>query len=565
MKTSPLAARRLIVVALALVAVPVTLPAAGTPAVRPMYYKPAERVSTGAPPLEADLCVYTANAAGVIAAVHARSLGLSVVLLNPAWHVGGLTTGGLSFTDLGNKAAIGGRSRAFYRALGRHYGKPEEWNFEPHVAERTLEAMLREAGVQPLHGHYVDRVLTEPPAAGGAPRIREIVTTSGLRVRAAYVIDCSYEGDLMARAGVGFTIGRERNGQYGEAYNGQQIHAAHQFSSPVDPYVRPGDPASGRLWGIDSDDTFIPGRADHRVQAYNFRVCMTKRTDNRVPFPKPAGYDRARYELLARLLATGWRAVFAKFDRIQGDKTDTNNHGPFSTDYIGGSWRWPAADYLEREQIFQDHVTYQQGYHWFLANDPAVPEAIRQAYAEWGLARDEFTDSGNWPRQLYIREARRMVADAVMTERHCLGRLTAEDPIGMGAYQMDSHNVRRLVHAGIVLNEGDVQVKLPRPYGISYRSIVPKRTECANLLVPVAVSASHIAFGSIRMEPVFMILAESAATAAAHAFRAGRIAVQDVDYPALRARLLEQGQVLTLDSAILNTSGNEALAPTAAR
>jgi len=318
---------------------------------RATYYRPAPAVASDTPPLEADLCIYTANAAGVIAAVQARAMGLSVILLNPAWHVGGLTTGGLSFTDLGNKAAIGGRARAFYRTLGQHYGKAEEWNFEPHVAERTLNTMLRDAGVEPRHGHYVDRVSVSADS-GSAPRIREIVTTSGLRVRAAYFMDCSYEGDLMARAGVTYTVGRERNGQYGEWYNGQQIHSSHQFRSKVDPYVRPGDPTSGLLPGIDPDDTFIPGTADHRVQAYNFRVTMTNRPENRVPFPKPTGYDRSRYELLARLLATGWKDVFAKFDAIQGGKTDTNNHGPFSTDYIGGSWRWPDAGYPDARADF---------------------------------------------------------------------------------------------------------------------------------------------------------------------------------------------------------------------
>lgn len=526
------------------------------------YYRPAPASAPTTEPLEAQVCIYTANAAGVVAAVQARAMGLSVVLLNPAWHVGGLTTGGLSFTDLGNKAAIGGRAREFYRALGRHYGKAEEWNFEPHVAERTLHAMLRDAGVEPRHGQYVDRVTLET-AAGPGPRIREITTTSGLRVRARYFIDCSYEGDLMARAGVSYTVGREPNRQYGEKYNGQQIHASHQFATKVDPYVRPGDPASGLLPGIDPDDTFIPGAGDHRVQAYNFRVAMTMRPDLRVPFPKPAGYDRSRYELLARVLATGWKDVFHKFDAIQGGKTDTNNHGPFSTDYIGGNWRWPNAGYEERERIFQDHVNYQQGYHWFMANDPAVPESIRTAYAQWGLARDEFTDTGHWPRQLYIREGRRMVGDVVMTERHCLGRAKVDDPIGMGAYQMDSHNIRRIVHAGMVLNEGDVQVGLPRPYGISYRAIVPRRGEAANLFVPVAVSASHIAFGSIRMEPVFMILAESAATAAALALEANETAVQDLAYAQLQARLLAQKQVLEVDMSVLNSGGNESLVPAA--
>jgi hypothetical protein len=530
---------------------PVALMGAG----RPSYYQPAPPQSGQI--LEADVCIYGANAAGVVAALQAHAMGASVVLLNPANHVGGLTTGGLSYTDLGNKAAIGGLARAFYRALGARYGKDEEWNFEPHVAEDQLKAWLREAGVTVQHGQYVDRVVMEADTL----RIQDILTTSGLRVRAAYFIDCSYEGDLMARAGVSHMVGREANREYGEKYNGQQIHASHQFGMKIDPYRIPGDPASGLVPGIDPDDTFIPGSADRRLQAYNFRVCMTQRADIRVPFPKPDRYERGRYELLARLLAAGSTHVFGKFDAIQSGKTDTNNHGPFSTDHIGANWRWPEAGYEERERIFQDHVDYQQGYHWFLCHDPAVPEAVRTRYASWGLAADEFVDTGNWPRQLYIREARRMKADVVMHERHCIGRVVVDDPVGMGAYQMDSHNVRRLVHAGMVLNEGDVQAGLAAPYGISYRAIVPRRGECANLLVPVCVSSTHIAFGSIRMEPVFMILGQSAATAAAQALQAGRIAVQDVPYPALRERLLADGQVLAVGAHVVNATGNEPLAP----
>jgi len=517
----------------------------------PCYYRPAPPVGGDAPPRAADLCIYGANAAGIVAAVQARQLGLSVVLLDPASELGGLTTGGLSFTDLGNQDAIGGLAREFYRRVGAHYGAEIEWAFEPHVATRVLEGWLREVGVTVEAGQYVASARCEPDAVG-APRLAELATTSGLRVRAAYFLDCSYEGDLMAAAGVSFTWGRESRATYNEVFNGQQIHASHQFNVAIDPYVRPGDPASGLLPGIDADSVFIPGAADRRVQAYNFRVCLTKRAGNRVPFPRPAGYRRDRYELLARVLAAGWNEVFQKFDRLRGEKTDTNNHGPVSTDFIGQNWDWPTGDYATRERLFQAHVDYQQGYHWFMANDAAVPAPIRATYAEWGLAADEFSSTGHWPHQLYVREARRLVGGLVMTSAHCLSRERVDDVVALGAYQMDSHNCRRLVHEGCVLNEGDVQVKLPKPYGISYRAIVPRTGECANLLVPVCASASHIAYGSLRMEPVFMALAQSAALAAALALRRGRCAVQDVPYAELKPQLERAGQIVTWDPTRLN-------------
>lgn len=509
----------------------------------PSYHRPA------APTTEirdADLCIYGASAAGIVAAVQARRLGLSVILLNPSWRVGGLTSCGLSYTDFGNKDAIGGLAREFYRRVGAHYGKDEEWCFEPHVAEMVLQRWLGEHAIEPLHGHYV----AEASRRNG--RIAELATTSGLRARAAYFIDCSYEGDLMAAAGVPHRVGRESQETHGESYNGQQVHATHQFHRRVDPYVRPGDPASGLLFGIDPDPAFLPGAGDRRVQAYNFRVCLTKRPDLRVPFSRPDGYDRGAYELLARYFAAGAQETFAKFDRIQNGKTDTNNHGAFSTDFIGQNWGWPEANYDERERLFQAHLRYQMGYHWFMANDPAVPEPIRTAYAEWGLAADEFPDSRHWPPQLYVREARRLAGEAVMTERHCFSAAIADDPIGLAAYTMDSHNCRRFVHDGIVLNEGNVEVKLPRPFGIAYRAIVPRRGACDNLLVPVCLSASHIAYGSIRMEPVFMVLAQSAATAAALALRAGRGAVADVPYRDLRLQMDRDGQVVSWNPSVLH-------------
>ena len=516
----------------------------------PSYFQPAPRREEPAP-RRAQVCIYGANAAGVMAAVQARRCGMTVVVLNPSGTIGGLTTAGLGWTDLGNRDAVGGLAREFYQRLGAHYGREEAWTFEPHVARRVLEEFLDEAGVPVESGQYLESVRCEPDDRG-CPRIKELTTTSELRVRADYYIDCSYEGDLMAAAKVSFTVGRESRSQYNEPYNGQQIHAGHQFPAAVDPYVRPGDPASGLLPGIDADPGFIPGAADRRIQAYNFRVCMTNRAELRLPFPRPENYRRDNYELLARALAAGWSEVFQKFDRITTDKTDTNNHGPVSTDYIGQNWAWPEGDYRTREKIFQAHVDYQQGYHWFMCHDAAVPEHYRRAYAEWGLPTDEFPQSGHWPHQLYIREARRMVAGTVMTSAHCLSREFVDDPVGLGAYQMDSHHCRRLVHAGCVLNEGDVQVKLPKPYGISYRAIVPRENECANLVVPVCASASHIAYGSIRMEPVFMVLAQSASIAIALAHANNRSAVQTVAYPELKRRLEGVNQVVSWDPTRLN-------------
>lgn len=517
---------------------------------QPIYYRPAPLLEESAP-RRVQVCIYGANAAGIMAAVQASRCGMTVALLNPAGIIGGLTTAGLGWTDLGNRDAVGGLAREFYQRLGAHYGRDEAWTFEPQVARRVLETFLREAGIPVDHGQYLESVHCEPDAAG-CPRIKQLTTTSGLRVSADYYIDCSYEGDLMAAAKVSFTVGRESRFQYNEPYNGQQIHAGHQFPAAVDPYIRPGDPASGLLPGIDPDDRFLPGAADRRIQAYNFRVCMTNRADLRIPFFRPENYRRENYELLARALAAGWSEVFQKFDRITADKTDTNNHGPVSTDYIGQNWAWPEGDYRSRERIFQAHVSYQQGYHWFMCHDAAVPEPYRTGYAQWGLPVDEFPDSAHWPHQLYIREARRMVASVVMTSAHCLSREFVEDPVGLGAYQMDSHHCRRIVHAGYVLNEGDVQVKLPKPYGISYRAIVPRENECANLVVPVCASASHIAYGSIRMEPVFMVLAQSASIAIALAHARHHATVQSVPYAELKRKLELANQVVSWDPTRLN-------------
>ena len=487
--------------------------------------------------LAVDVCIYGGTSAGVIAAVTAARAGRSVVLVAPETHLGGLTTGGLTNTDIGNKAAIGGISREFYRRVGQKYGADEEWRFEPKVAEAVYSEMIREAGVPVRSRHFLRSVSKE------GERLVSLTTERGLSVRARVFIDATYEGDLMARAGVAYHVGRESNSVYGETLNGVQVRDKHQFETRVSPYVIEDDPASGLLPGIDPALLDAPGAGDKRIQAYNFRMTLTTVPENRIPFPRPEGYDRGQYRLLARYLKTGWNEVFRKFDPIRGDKVDTNNHGAVSTDYIGMNHDYPEASYAGRERIFRKHVVYQQGLMWFLANDPAVPEPIRTRMSRWGLCRDEFADTGGWPRQLYVREARRMISDYVMTEHNCRGTRKVDDGIGLAAYTMDSHNCRRFVRDGRVMNEGDVQVGGHPPYPISYRSITPKRGECENLLVPVCLAASHIAYGSIRMEPVFMILAQSAAAAAGLALEGDGI-VQNIDVPKLRAKLLDEGQIL---------------------
>ena len=492
-----------------------------------------------------DIVIYGGTSAGVVAAVQAAAMGKSVAVLEPGKHLGGLTAGGLGFTDIGNKAAIGGLSHAFYQRLGRHYGKPEVWTFEPGVAERTFNAMLEDARVPVHFGERLTTVRKE-----GA-RITEITTQKGGIYRAKMFIDATYEGDLMAKAGIAYFVGREANSVYGETLDGiRGATPQHQFIVPVDPYLKPGDPASGLLPLVQPAAFGVPGAGDQAVQAYNLRLCLTKNPANRRPIDPPANYDPARYELLGRYfdaLAAAHKRVtlksFLKIDLVTADKTDVNNNGAISTDDIGVNYDYPDADEAGRERIFQEHLDYTKGLLTYLATSPRVPPNVRAAMQPWGLCRDEFSDTGGWPHQLYVREARRMLGGYVMTEKNCRHVEIVSDSIGLAAYNMDSHNCRRLVRDGHVANEGDVQVPPMRPYPISYRAIAPKRTECENLLVPVCLSASHIAYGSIRMEPVFMILGQSAATAAALAMN-DHLAVQDVPYAKLRERLLKDGQIL---------------------
>ena len=489
----------------------------------------------------ADIIIYGGTSAAVTAAVEAKRSGKSVIVVSPDIHLGGLTSGGLGYTDTGDKSVIGGLARDFYHRLWLHYNSEEAWPwqkkeeygnkgqgtpamdgenrtmwiFEPHVAEQVFEDLIQENQIRVDRDEWLERENGVEMKDG---KIVSITTLSGKKYSGKIFLDATYEGDLMASAGVSYHVGREGEEVYGEEWNGVQtgvLHHGHYFKSDISPYVVPGDPSSGIVPRVSSEDPGEKHSGDDKIQAYCFRTCMTDHEPNRLPFPKPEGYDPEQYELLGRVFDTGWDGWFNKFDAIPNHKTDTNNHGPFSSDNIGMNYEYPEASYEKRKEIVAEHEQYQKGLYWFVANDPRVPENIRSEMSKWGLARDEFTDNGNWPHQIYVREARRMVGDYVMTENELLKRRPTPEPIGMGSYTMDSHNVQRYIKEdGFVQNEGDIGVSTNGPYSIAYGALTPREEECKNLLVPVCVSSSHIAFGSIRMEPVFMILGQSAAAAA---------------------------------------------------
>ncbi|MDD4869745.1 MAG: FAD-dependent oxidoreductase [Kiritimatiellae bacterium] len=534
----------------------------------------------------ADVVIYGGTCAGVTAAVQAQKMGRSAVIVSPDRHLGGLSSGGLGATDSGNKKVIGGLAREFYHRIWNHYQEPEAWRwqkpekypgrngtadkpetatddtrrtmwtFEPHVAEAIFDNWVQIAKTPVYRDHWLDREKGVKVVDG---QVQSITTLCGKKFVGKVYIDATYEGDLMAAAGISYHVGRESNAVYGEKSNGVQKNNKtrhHRFlgckccggNSKISPYRVPDDPKSGLLPLISSEPTGEEGEGDKRVQAYCFRVCMSNNPENRIPFPKPKGYDAGQYELLLRTLLAGNRAL-GIFSNMPNCKTDTNNRGPFSSDNIGRNYDYPDASYERRHEIIEQHKQYQQGLYYFLGNDPRVPEDVRKTFTKWGLAKDEFVESGNWPHQLYIREARRMIGSFVMTENELRFKKPVPQPIGMGSYGMDSHNVQRYVTTeGYVENEGDVETGIPA-YRIAYGSIVPKISECKNLLVPVCVSSSHIAYGSIRMEPVFMILGQSASTAAILALeqaekKAEPVSVQSVDYTRLRERLLADGQVL---------------------
>ena len=490
-----------------------------------------------------DICVYGGTSAGVITAYTAQKMHKKVILIEPGHRLGGLSSGGLGYTDIGNKYAIKGLSLDFYRRVGRLYGSFEQWIFEPHVAEDVFLQYVKAAGFQVLYGYRIVgadkegreiksvRLEAAAGGAGGGGALRV--------VRAKEFIDCSYEGDLMAKAGVSYVVGREGNSVYGETYDGVQMRDKHQFPDGVDPYKVAGDASSGLLYGISGAALDALGAGDRKVQSYNYRICLTNDPANRIAITQPERYDASRYGLLVRYLAKKpsnnlWG--FLKFDLLPNHKTDINNNGPFSTDMIGNSYDYPDGDYAVRQRIIQEHIDYTKGLLYFIGHDPQMPERLRQEMLEWGYPKDEYVDNDHWTPQLYVREARRMVGAYVMTQANCEGRVKVEDGIGLAAYTMDSHNCQRVVVNGMVKNEGDVQIGGFPPYPIAYRAIVPRKEECSNLVVPVCLSASHIAYGSIRMEPVFMELGQSAAIAAGLAIDK-HVAIQDVDAAGIRALL----------------------------
>ena len=539
-----------------------------------------------------DVIIYGGTSAGIASAIQTSRMGKSVVLIEPTNRLGGLTTGGLGQTDIGNKHVIGGISREFYQNIRKHYNNPKNWKwqkreeymsdgqsrtekgedamwtFEPSAALKVYEQMLNREKVEIVYGERLNRKTGVLKKEG---KIASITMENGSKYTGEMFIDATYEGDLMAASEVSYSVGRESNSEYGETLNGVQANRInrtlkwtlsrnaynHNFIDGVDPYVIKGDPNSGLLpYIVEGGRPGIDGRGDKGIQAYCFRMTLTNHPENRIPFKKPNNYNELNYELLFRnyeaavgpieeMYTYGDKLVPWINSPMPNKKTDTNNQKGFSTDFIGQNYDYPEASYAEREKIVQAHRDYQQGLMWTLAYHPRIPQKVREVVSRWGTCKDEYEPgSDGWQQQLYIREARRMKSDYVMSQKNCERIEVIEDPVGMGAYGMDSHNVQRYVDAnGFVQNEGNVEAHVPNPYPISYRSIVPQKSECTNLLVPVCVSSTHIAFGSIRMEPVFMVLGQSAATAACQAID-DKKAVQDINYAELKKKLLEDKQIL---------------------
>lgn len=497
-------------------------------------------------PAKYDVCIYGGTSAGVVAAYSAAQRGLDVVLIEPTEHIGGMTSGGLGFTDIGNKQVIAGVAKQFYRKVGEHYGRLEQWIFEPSVADSIMRAYIDHKNIVLMENFRIRESLMNGTRLAGIVVENSNDPSCSRTIKADYFIDCSYEGDLMARSGVEYTVGREANAQYGETYNGVELMDKHQFPDGIDPYKEKGNPESGLLWGISPDKVAPDGTADKMVQAYNYRICLTDNPDNMIPITRPENYDSTRYELLLRLFEAYPKKEFLNdwfiWSRMPNHKTDINNRGGFSSDMIGMNHNYPEASYEERQAIIDAHTEYTKGLLYFYGHDERVPEILRKRMLLWGYPKDEYVKFGHWTPQLYVREARRMVGGYVATQADCQGLAAPEDGIGMAAYQMDSHNCQRIVvnknGMDMVKNEGNVEIGGGLPYPISYRSITPKREQCTNLLVPVCLSASHIAYGSIRMEPVFMVLGQSAAVAASLAVEKGGCDIQDVDSKDINAVIL---------------------------
>jgi hypothetical protein len=497
-----------------------------------------------------DLVVYGGTASGVITAYSAAQQGLQVVLLEPTAHLGGMVSGGLSATDLGKSSIIGGYARDFYRKAAAHYGVhnldlEESWLSEPHVDESIFRAILKDSGVEV---HFHERLRETKGVIIVDKQIVSITTSNGMQWHAKVFADCSYEGDLMAQSNVSYTWGRESTKEYGEDLAGvRELTPQHQFRWALSAY----DAHHHLLPEVDPGPLALRGSGDKKVQAYNFRLILTNDPANRLPFPRPRGYDRSRFALLNRCLNEfqkhrGRAPVLADFFRpvtIPNHKADFNNNGPISTDYIGHSWNYPEASYAKKATLWKEHLLYIQSFVYFLSHDASVPDSLRAEINQWGLPKDEFSDTDHWPNQMYIREGRRMVGEYVMRQSDLQTERAKSDSIGMGSYNSDSHNIQRVAMPdGSVRNEGDVQVEVA-PYEISYRSIIPKRSELTNLLVPVCLSATHVAYSSVRMEPQYMIIGQAAGVAAALAIDK-HTALQDVSIPDLQKKLREHSAVL---------------------
>jgi hypothetical protein len=500
---------------------------------------------------DADVAVYSATAGGAVASVAAARQGAKVVLIEPGRHVGGMFSGGLSHSDVyGQENLIGGVVEEVFRRIAAHYGKEGAkagFKFEPHVAENTLKAMLDEAGVQVVYGERLDSVTKN------GPRIVSLKTESGNTYAAKVFIDAGYEGDLMAKAGVKYTVGREGRETYDEWLAGRTelLPSQHQFVYPVSPWK------DGKYLPFITPQAKLTatGKGDGKFQAYCFRLCLTDRIENRIPIEKPENYNPDDYELLRRYLKAAGDQAFPgviHLTPLPNGKRDANSSGGVSTDLMGPNWEYPEAGYARREEIWRQYLRWAHGFLWFLQNDPSVPAQQRQDLRRWGLCKDEFTDTGGWPHQLYIREGRRMLGEVVVTQHDLETQRTKPDSVGMCGYNIDIREVQWVAVRTYrfpkaedrVLTEGYISQPV-KPWQIPYRALTPKAEECDNLLVSACSSMSTVAFGGFRLEPGYMIAGQAAGTAAALAAQS-KSAVQKIDYEQLRRLLEKRGQVLEL-------------------
>lgn len=517
--------------------------------------------------LRFDVVIYGGTPAGLAAAIQVARMGKSVAIVEPASYLGGIMVNGLGGTDIDNHSnfqnsfAVGGIALEFYRKVAQYYGRLSEfdaklknhtkdasiWRFEPHVADEIIKAWLKEYPIS----IFLNTRLKEKPGAVRKKKtnIEQIETEGGTRFSAKVFIDASIEGDLLASAGVSTIWGRESNAQYGETKNGIQTENTHTpFKVKVDPYVVPGNPSSGLIATIQDETLGIPGEGDKSIQAYCFRMCLTKNANNRIAFAEPENYDRSQYEIYLRYLKAGGKLYTPSAD-IPNGKTDLGAWHDLSHNLYGYNRKYPEGNFATRQQVFDEHKSFTQGLFYFLANDAEVgllDASLQNTWKQWGLCKDEFTDNGGWPRLFYVRDGRRMVSDYVITEHHSdrVNPASVDDPVAVAYWPPDLHSTRRIVKNGFAFNEGNVFGGNDwRPFGISYRALVSKKNECTNLLTPTCPSSSHVAYGAIRIEFTFMSLGQAAGLVAVLAIE-NKVGVQQVDYPLLKEKLLKTGQII---------------------